>query len=84
MLTQRLYKNGNSVAVTIPKEYLEELKLKPGSEVVIVHDELEQTITIQSKKKKVSKESSLTPRFMNWLEKFNKEYGSALKELAKR
>ncbi len=83
MLTQKLYRNGNSVAVTIPKEYLEELKLKEGSEVLVYHDEVEDAIRITPKRKsKVS--SSISPKFLEWLESFNKEYGPALKALAKR
>lgn len=84
MLTQKLYRNGNSVAVTIPKEYLEELNLKEGSEVVVIHDENDQTITIQPKMKEQKSKSSLNPKFFKWLEGFNKQYGPALRELAKR
>lgn len=83
MLTQKLYKNGNSVAVTIPKEYLKNLRLKEGSLVVVEEDPDTQTITI-SGKKATKATSKITPRFLNWLESFNKQYGPALKELAKR
>lgn len=83
MLTQRLYKNGNSVAVTIPKEYLKEFNLKEGSEVVVDQDLDEETIII-SRKKKGSIKSTVTPNFLKWLESFNREYGPALKELAER
>lgn len=83
MLTQRLYKNGNSVAVTIPKEYLKEFNLKEGSEVVVEQDLDEETIII-SRKKKGSIKSTVTPNFLKWLESFNREYGPALKELAER
>ena len=83
MLTQKLYKNGNSVAVTIPKEYLEDLNLNEGSLVIVEKDLDAQTITISHKRKtKVS--SNITPKFLNWLESFNKQYGPALKELARR
>lgn len=83
MLTQKLYKNGNSVAVTIPKEYLKEFNLKEGSEVVVEQDLDEETIII-SRKKKGSIKSTVTPQFLKWLESFNREYGPALKELAER
>lgn len=83
MLTKRLYKNGNSVVVTIPKEYLKQLNLREGSEVSIEQDLQEQAIVISSKKKNEPK-SSVTPKFLRWLDSFNKEYGPALKELAKR
>lgn len=80
MLTQKLYRNGNSVAVTIPKDYLKNLDLKEGEEVVLIQEE--DTILI-SKNKKINK-SSITPEFLSWMESFNKEYGAALKELAKK
>lgn len=85
MITQKLYRNGNSVAVTIPKEYLEELNLNENSEVIVEHDPDAKSIIISGKnKKKLVSDSSITPDFLNWLKSFNKEYGPALKELAKR
>ena len=83
MLVQKLYKNGNSIAVTIPKDYLRELNLRDGSEVMVTHDEVKESITIYPKKKNQAY-SSLDPKFLKWLESFNKQYGPALKELAKR
>ncbi|MBI2315179.1 AbrB/MazE/SpoVT family DNA-binding domain-containing protein [Candidatus Daviesbacteria bacterium] len=83
MLIQKLYKNGNSVAVTIPKEYLNNLNLEEGSEVVVEQDPEAGSITI-SRKKKVKPASKLSPAFLKWLNAFNKQYESALKELAKR
>lgn len=83
MLTQKLYRNGNSVVVSLPKEYLKELRLKEGSEVVLYRDEIDGKITI-SPKNPDTKSSAITPKFLDWLESFNKEYGPALKALAKR
>lgn len=83
MPTQKLYKNGNSIAVTIPKEYLKDLHLDANSEVLLLEDAQSQTITITPQKKTMPN-SSITPEFLKWLDKFNKQYGPALKELAKR
>lgn len=83
MLIQKLYKNGNSVAVTIPKEYLKEFNLREGTEVVVEQDAATRTITI-SPNIDHQAYSTVTPKFLKWLEAFNKEYGPALKELAKR
>ena len=83
MLVQKLYKNGNSVAVTIPKEYLKDLNLRDGSEVVVEQDVEDGTIIISGKKRS-KVQSNLTPKFLNWLESFNKEYGPALQELARK
>ena len=82
MYEQKLYKNGNSVAVTIPKEYLKELGLRDGSEVVVEKDPISGTITIGKKGKTV--DSSLTPEFYVWLKRFNARYKNALKELARK
>lgn len=83
MLTQKLYKNGNSVAVTIPKEFMRDLNLRAGSEV-IVEKNTETGEIIISRKKNVKTSSRITPEFLTWLNSFNKKYGPALKELAKR
>lgn len=83
MLTQKLYRNGNSVAVTIPKEYLNNLNLKEGSEVMVEQDPEAGIITI-ARKKKPRVVSKISPQFLSWLSSFNKQYGPALKELAKR
>lgn len=82
MLTQKLYKNGNSVAVTIPKEYLNNLNLRDGSEVIVEQDP-EAGVLIISRKKSVKSFSRISPEFLNWLDSFNKKYCPALKELAK-
>lgn len=83
MLTQKLYKNGNSVAVTIPKEYLNNLNLRDGSEVMVEQDQEAGAITIY-RKKNTKPVSKISPEFLKWLDSFNKQYGPALKELAKR
>jgi putative addiction module antidote len=83
MLTQKLYKNGNSVAVTIPKEFLHDLNLRDGSEVVVEKNSETGEIII-ARKTEVKTSSRITPEFLVWLNSFNKKYGPALKELAKR
>lgn len=83
MLVQKLYKNGNSVAVTIPKEFLHDLNLRDGSEV-LVEKNTETGEIIIARKKNVQISSRITPEFLSWLNSFNKKYGPALKELAKR
>lgn len=82
MYQRKLYKNGNSIAVTMPKEYLKDLNLRDGSEVIVEKNAISQTITIGKKGKRV--DSSLTPEFYNWLKEFNAKYKNALTELAKK
>lgn len=83
MLTQKLYRSGNSVAVTIPKEYLKGFNLRSGSEVMVEQD-LDTGVIIISRKNNKKTGSRISPEFMKWLDSFNKEYGPALKELARR
>lgn len=83
MLTQRLYRTGNAVVVTIPKASLKQLDLKEGSQVIVETDADAQTITILVNKDKKPK-STVTPRFLKWMESFNNQYGPALQELAKK
>lgn len=81
MLTQKLYRNGNSLAVTIPKQYLKELNMRDGSQVIVEMRGKE----LVFRKKGVKKIfSSVTPQFVEVMSRVNKQYGAALRELAKK
>lgn len=80
MLTQRLYKNGNSVAVTIPKQYLEELNLHEGSSVVVAKKGSELSIIPQ----KTTLAKDVDVRFMKMIDEFISDHEDVLKELSKR
>ncbi len=80
MFNQKLYKNGNSVAVTIPKPLLEELNLKEGSEVVLEKEGDE--ITLASKSIKLA--GDVDVEFMKMVKEFADKHDDVLRELAKR
>lgn len=80
MFTQKLYKTGNSVAVTIPKQLLEELNLKEGSEVMLEKEG--ENIALISKNAKLA--SDVTPEFMKMVDEFIDKNEDVLKELSKR
>ena len=84
MLIQRLYKNGNSVAVTIPKDLLLELGLKEGSEVVVSADLIEKKVMVSKAPPTPQDTSSLTPEFKTWLDRISSEYQDLIVELAKK
>lgn len=71
------------MAVTIPKEYLKD-GLKAGMDVIVERDEDTGKIIISPRMQVERNKSTITPEFLKWLESFNKEYGPALKALAKR
>ncbi len=83
MYKQKLYKNGNSVAVTIPKQYLKESNLRDGTEVHVTRDQDTGAIIVVSKRDSKPKQT-ITPRFLEIVEKVNKQYAHALKELAEK
>lgn len=79
---QKIIQVGNSAAVTIPKDFLKNFRLKVGDRVVVQvnPDIAEISIRPQEAKKRIS----LKPEFLRWLNKFIAEYRPALKELAKK
>ena len=79
MLTQKLYKNGNSVAVTIPKDYLKSLGLRDGSQVVVRQRGKELVVA----PKKIVKSSGVNSKFMKMVDEFMNAHEDVLKQLAK-
>lgn len=80
---QKILRVGNSYAVTIPKDFIQEVGWKAGQKVNVIRDIELRTITVQSRSK-FRQIGSLTPEFLSWLKKFNARYKDALAELAKK
>lgn len=80
-MIQKIIQIGNSTGIIIPKQILDSLDLKPGNEVLVEKDTTEDILTI-SKSGQNKKKVSVNPAFFSLLEKVNKNYGAALKELA--
>jgi len=81
-MKQKVIQIGNSTGVTIPKKILKEAGLKNGSSVYVEKDPNGKTIYITQREKLFN--SSITPNFLDVLEKVNKRYGPALRKLAKK
>jgi len=81
MNIQKLYKNGNSVVVTIPNEYLKVLDLRDGSQVEVQArgDEL-----IVSRKQKKAEAQGVDAKFMQMVDEFMTEHQDVLEELSKK
>lgn len=73
-MIQKIIKVGNSYAVTIPKQTVNENSLEVGQEVEVSIKPLTTSLS----------PSGLTPEFLSWLEGFNARYKDALTELAKK
>ena len=73
-MIQKIIKVGNSYAVTIPKDIVNEAKLEVGQKVQVAI----QPVTGEAV------ETQITPEFYLWLKQFNKKYKAVLTELAKK
>ena len=82
-MLQKIIQVGNSLAVTIPKGFTNEVGIKAGQKVMVDEDVESGVLTVQPVKQRVST-GSLTPEFLQWLKKFNARYKDALTELAKK
>ena len=82
-MLQKVIKVGNSYAVTIPRGFVDEVKLKAGQQIRVEEDIELETLTVQPLRANL-KQGNLTPEFLTWLKKFNAKYKDALTELAKK
>lgn len=80
-MIQKIIQIGNSLGVIIPKA-LSGNHLKAGEKVVVEKDQASETYTIS--KNKNTGISSITPYFFGVLDRVNKQYGKALREIAGR
>jgi len=81
-MEQKIIKIGNSTGVIIPKALLNQIGLETGQEVLIEQDLTTNALIIVKKGTKIKR--SITPEFIDILERVNKQYGSVLRELAER
>ena len=80
-MEQTVMQVGNSLAVTLPKHFVDAKKIKAGQKMLVDADNDLSVVQIRTKNSKASK---ITPEFKNWLDKFNTRYKTALTELAKK
>lgn len=80
MSVQKLYKNGNSIAVTVPKEYLKELGLRDGSRVEWEKTERGPLLVVE---KSARKATEIDPKVARLIEKISKKYSQVWHDLAK-
>lgn len=78
-MIQKVIKVGNSIAVTMPKDFIKGARIKAGDEVV-VESSLD-TLTVRPKSKGAF---GLTPEFVKSVDDFIAEYRPALEELASK
>lgn len=81
-MIQKVINVGNSSAITIPKSFLKETKMKSGDQVIVEADFVSKVLTVRPKY--VKKSISISEDFTVWTEKLINKYQPVLEELAQK
>lgn len=76
----KVFKNGNSLAVTVPKTYAHQLSIRAGSE--IGWEKTNQGLTLTSQKK--TKAVGVDAKFAKMVDEFISEHEDVLQELSQK
>lgn len=79
-MVQKIIKVGNSLAITIPKEFAKKSGFKQGEEVIV--ETFLNSKTMLIKPKSEEKTTTLTPEFYSWLKESTEKYKDAIIKLA--
>lgn len=80
-MIRQLFKAGNSIVLSLPKEYLDALNLHAGEQVALELDGEKKRIIIEPVEK--SPLAEVDPAFARQVDEFIEQYRPALEELAK-
>lgn len=80
-MQQTVIKVGNSLAVTLPRQFAKARKLHAGQKVFVEADPELDLVQVRTKSEATS---ALTPEFKKWLDEISVKYEKIIKELAKR
>lgn len=81
-MLQKIIQVGNSLAVTVPSSFAQNLGWKAGEKVLVTEDSESESLRIQQTK--ATAKNGVTPEFYIWLKKFNSRYKNVLEELSKK
>ncbi len=80
-MEQTVMQVGNSLAVTLPKQFVDSKKIKAGQKMLVDADNDLSMVQIRTKD---SQAPTVTPEFKKWLDTFNTRYKTALTQLAQK
>jgi len=81
-MLQKVIRVGNSLAITIPKDFASLAKFRAGQQVAVETDAAAKMLLVKSAHQ--ANGSSLTPEFFAWLERISSRYEKVIKDLADR
>ena len=77
---RKVFKNGNSLAITVPKEYAHQLNIKHGSNVS--WKQIEEGLLLVSEEPQ-KKPTQIDPEVASLIKKISKKYSQVWQDLAK-
>ena len=80
-MLRKIFRTGNSIVVSIPKDILDQLELSEGKDVSVEFDSKQRRIVISPVEKKTAVDIDET--FARQVDEFIKQYRPALEALAK-
>lgn len=78
----KVFRNGNSLAVTLPKTYAHQLNITQGS--TVVWDKSSRGLSLQAQPQKKVKAPGVDQKFAKMVDEFIIEHEDVLKELSNR
>jgi len=79
-MIQNIIQVGNSLAITLPAQFVKKAGYKAGDKIIVEHDAERKMAVIMPRK--MEGRSHLTPEFYEWLDRTSKRYEKAIIELA--
>ncbi len=81
-MIRRLFKTGNSIVLSLPKEVLDELGIREGERVNLELDREQRRVIITPVEKSIAT-AGVNAEFARQVDEFIQQYRPALEELAK-
>lgn len=77
----KVFKNGHSLAVTVPKSYAHQLSIRDGSK--IVWKETDEGLLLVHEQRVAKKPSAIDPEVAKLIKKLSKKYSGVWQDLSK-
>ncbi|KXK10189.1 MAG: SpoVT / AbrB like domain protein [Microgenomates bacterium OLB23] len=81
-MLQKVIQVGNSLALTIPKSFVDKTGFKAGDEIYVHQEPQSKSLIITTKDQ--AKKMKLSPDLFSWLNDMEEKYSEAIKDLAKK
>lgn len=78
---QKVFVNGNSLAVTVPKAFADQLDIKTGTPVQ--WEKTDKGLLLYTPQKTAKSPTTIDPKVLKLIEKISKKYSQVWQELAK-